>query len=66
MDHLSRIPKRTKSISTSEDTGGSTSRDCGRIYRTSTNGSQRRKEKDLDRGKSEEVRRWEVFILWWV
>jgi len=66
MDHLSGIPKHTKSTSTSEGTGGSTGRDCGRIYRTSTNGSQCRKEKDFDRGKSEEVRGWEVFILWWV
>jgi len=36
------------------------------IYRTCTNGSQRRHGMDFGREQSEEVRRWMVFILWWV
>jgi len=52
--------------SDSENPGNGSCWNGRRIYQTSANGSQCRQKKDFGRGKSKEVRGWEVFVLWWV
>jgi hypothetical protein len=47
MEPLDRITKCIKSTNTPEDTRGSTSGNCGRIYRTGANGFECGKEEDF-------------------